>query len=242
MAGLEVMAGTDGYSIIKTTVDGEGKHVIHANSIQSGTWDVRNVTGTLSLPTGAATSAKQDSIVSAIQASNTITRPVSLASIPLAQGAASDAKLEVIRTTLTAGLTISAGNVVSAISQATDLVTNNVQISPTTLCHVLYASAASTNSTMVSSQLRVVKSVTGYNAATSARYLKLYNKASVPVVGSDTPFKVLYLPPSASFHFSWPSGIQFNLGVGYGLTTGPGSADTAAVSANDILVMNVDYR
>lgn len=49
----------------------DGSAVATVNAAQSGTWNVTNVSGTVSLPTGAATSAKQDTQTTAQQAIQT---------------------------------------------------------------------------------------------------------------------------------------------------------------------------
>ena len=78
---------------------------------QSGTWNVTNISGTISLPTGAATAAKQPALGTAGSASSdvitvqgiasmtalkvdgsAVTQPISAASLPLPSGAATAAK------------------------------------------------------------------------------------------------------------------------------------------------------
>lgn len=105
----------------------------------------------------------------------------------------------------------------------------------------LLTAAASTNGTNVKASIGRLYSIQGWNAATSLRYLKLYNKATAPTVGTDTPVKTIALPPSAGFVFDWPPGYSFALGIGFGLTTGVADADVGAVTAGDILGLNLDY-
>lgn len=60
------LTSTDGDNIaLRGTDAGEVyvKHVDDINAAQSGTWNIADITGTVSLPTGAATSAKQDTII-----------------------------------------------------------------------------------------------------------------------------------------------------------------------------------
>jgi len=72
------VAGTDGTNpqIISTNVSGHINVADGGNSItvdgavsatQSGSWNVTNISGTVSLPTGASTSAKQDTIITSVQ-------------------------------------------------------------------------------------------------------------------------------------------------------------------------------
>lgn len=75
---------------------------------QSGTWNVTNVSGTVSLPTGAATAAKQPALGTAGSASADVITiqgiasgtvvPVSAASLPLPSGAATEATLANVAT------------------------------------------------------------------------------------------------------------------------------------------------
>lgn len=90
---------------------------------QSGTWNIENISGTVSLPTGAATAAKQPALGTAGTASSdvitvqgiasmtalkvdgsAVTQPVSAASLPLPTGAATEATLSAASAKLPAAL------------------------------------------------------------------------------------------------------------------------------------------
>jgi hypothetical protein len=105
----------------------------------------------------------------------------------------------------------------------------------------IVSAAATTNATSAKGSAGRLYAIQGYNAATSVRYLKLYNKATAPTVGTDTPVKTLALPPGAGFAFDWPVGYSFATGIGYGLTTGSADSDTSALTAGDVLGLNIDY-
>jgi hypothetical protein len=105
----------------------------------------------------------------------------------------------------------------------------------------ILSAAASTNATSVKASAGRVYAIQGYNASSSVRYLKLYNKASSPTVGTDTPVKTIAIPPSVGFAFDWPLGYSFATGIALALTTGSADADTGALTAGDILGLNVDY-
>lgn len=79
----------------------------------------------------------------------------------------------------------------------------------------------------------------GYNNNAAARYLKLYNKASVPVVGTDIPFWTVYLPPSSKFEEVFDPPLYFSKGISIALTTGSADNDTGAVGAGDIQSLNI---
>ena len=105
-------------------------------------------------------------------------------------------------------------------------------------------SAASTNATVVKNgagQIYGIQ-VTSVNAA--ARYLKLYDKATTPTVGSDTPVKTLVIPGNtagAGFVIAWPAGLVFSSGISFALTTEAADNGTTGVSASEHVV-NIDYK
>lgn len=102
-------------------------------------------------------------------------------------------------------------------------------------------SAASTNSTSVKGSAGNLYGwyITNVNAA--ARYVKLYNKATGPTVGSDTPVMTLAVPANGGTNVEFTNGISFATGIGLGITTGATDADTGAVAANEIIV-NLLYK
>lgn len=106
----------------------------------------------------------------------------------------------------------------------------------------LVSSLGTTNATSVKNSAGTLYLVDGYNGNAAARYLKIYNKATAPTVGTDIPILTRYLAPQASFNLSIPSGVQFSAGLAYALTTGAPDNDTGAVGAGDIMAMNLVYR
>lgn len=77
-----------------------------------------------------------------------------------------------------------------------------------------------------------------FNAATSIRYVKFYNLATVPTQ-SDTPVLTIPIPASSGANVSSPIGI-FSNGLSLRATTGVADSDTGAPSANDVIV-NIDF-
>lgn len=104
----------------------------------------------------------------------------------------------------------------------------------------ILSAAATTNATSAKASAGYLHKVVGYNAAAAARYLKVYNKASAPTVGTDTPVMTFYLPATAAFALNL-DGVYFSTGIAYALTTGSADADTGALTAADILALNVIY-
>lgn len=101
--------------------------------------------------------------------------------------------------------------------------------------------AASTNATSVKASAGQVYGWYLFNAATSTRYLKLYNKASAPTVGTDTPFMTIPIPAGGAANVEFTCGIAFGTGIAFALTTGIADADTGALAASDVVV-NLLYR
>jgi hypothetical protein len=98
-------------------------------------------------------------------------------------------------------------------------------------------SAASTNATSVSATANTL--LYGYyisNTNSSVRYVKFYNKASAPTVGTDTPVLVLAIPGSGAANVSFPAGVNFTTGLAFATTTGAADNDTGAVAANEVIV------
>lgn len=103
------------------------------------------------------------------------------------------------------------------------------------------SAAASTNATSAKTSAGTLFGIKGYNASGSLCYLKLYNKASAPTVGTDTPVLTLALLPNAGFVFDYPAGFYFSTGIAYALTTGVADNDTGAVAAGAVLALNIEY-
>jgi hypothetical protein len=105
-------------------------------------------------------------------------------------------------------------------------------------------SAASTNATSVKGSAGTVYMITAFNTNAAARFLKLYNKASAPTVGTDTPLLTLAIPGNtagAGFTLNVPVGINFGTGIALALTTGIADSNTGAVAADEIVV-NLAYQ
>lgn len=111
---------------------------------------------------------------------------------------------------------------------------------PTTVARLVSA-ANSNNATLVTRQRTKLWRVTGYNAAAAVRYLKLFNTAATPVPGTDTPFVTISLAASSAFNIGL-DGLIFQSGLGYGLVTGSADSDNTAVTAADIVGLNLFYE
>jgi hypothetical protein len=110
---------------------------------------------------------------------------------------------------------------------------------PANATYRLISAAASDNAAVVQAGNVEMRRITGYNASGSPRWLKLYDKATAPT-NADTPRKTIYLPASTAFVFDTADYFQFGLGIR--ITTGSADNDAGALTAADILGLNIDYR
>lgn len=109
--------------------------------------------------------------------------------------------------------------------------------------HRLLSSDATVNSTNVKGSAGEVFGIKGYNNNAAAMFFKLYNKATAPAVGTDTPVATYRLAPTANFAITVGGalGAYFSAGIGYGLTTASADGSTAAVASGDIQCLVIDY-
>lgn len=103
-------------------------------------------------------------------------------------------------------------------------------------------SAATTNGALVITGTSNVSSFYATNEGASAAYIKLYNKATAPTVGTDVPEMIIPIPaavvgvpgvanPNIGFH-----GFRFALGLGIAITANAVHTDTTAVAAGQVKV------
>jgi len=102
-------------------------------------------------------------------------------------------------------------------------------------------SLASTNSNLIRAGSTILKGFSIGNTNAAVRYVKFYNKATAPTVGTDTPLLTFQLLANSIHTYNIPDGVIFSLGLGIGLTTGITDGDTGAVSANETIA-NVFYK
>jgi len=105
------------------------------------------------------------------------------------------------------------------------------------------SAAASTNATLAKNSAGEVHMITATNTTAALKYLKLYNKATAPTVGTDTPVLTIALPVSnAAYVLPIPNGGQyFSTGIAYALTGAAADADATALAAGDVVGVNIVY-
>lgn len=100
-------------------------------------------------------------------------------------------------------------------------------------------STANNNSALVGSAgARVLYGVFAVNTNAAIRYLKLYDKATAPTVGTDTPVLTIPLAVSGAnpIIISLPYGVAFALGLGVGIVTGVADSDNTSTAAGEQIV------
>lgn len=100
--------------------------------------------------------------------------------------------------------------------------------------------AATTNSTNVKASQGCVYSLIVSNMTASAKFLKLYDKATAPTVGTDTIKATIPVQANNTLVVDFDTGIAFTAGIGYGMTGAIGDSDTTALVAND-MVLTLNY-
>lgn len=100
---------------------------------------------------------------------------------------------------------------------------------------------ADTNATVVKAAAGRVYGYTFSNLTGTALFVKLYNKATAPTVGTDVPLRTIYVPPNGVAAYHLGQGLAgFSSGIAIAATTGVADTDATAVAAG-ALILAVDY-
>lgn len=94
--------------------------------------------------------------------------------------------------------------------------------------------AATTNATSLKASAGQIYTIDVFNAAAYNVFLKLYNKASAPTVGTDTPVMTIPIQAGGGFAKTWPMGLPFSTGIAYAITKLQADSDTTVVVAGDL--------
>lgn len=97
-------------------------------------------------------------------------------------------------------------------------------------------SAAGTNATLIRASALTIYTMSVSNNSASWRYLKLYNKASAPTVGTDVPAFVVGLPPGSTVTIANAVGMRFLTGLALAITAGIADTDATAIGADEVIV------
>jgi hypothetical protein len=94
--------------------------------------------------------------------------------------------------------------------------------------------AASTNATSLKASAGQLYTIDVFNAAAYNVFLKFYNKASAPTVGSDTPVMTIPVQAGGGYSKTWSMGLPFATGIAYAITKLQADSDTTVVAAGDL--------
>lgn len=97
-------------------------------------------------------------------------------------------------------------------------------------------SAASNNAAVIKGSAGQIYSVHATNHTASWKFVKFYNKATAPTVGTDTPVMVLGVPPNGFAEMEEVHGAACAAGIGIAIVTGAANSDNTAVALNDVIV------
>lgn len=101
-----------------------------------------------------------------------------------------------------------------------------------------YKSAASTNATVITDRPSTLTQIIAINVNSTVYYLKFYNQAATPVVGTDTVYFMLPIPGAtgaAGVVIPFPHGVRFDSGLTFALTGAIADVDTT-VAATGVVI------
>lgn len=96
-------------------------------------------------------------------------------------------------------------------------------------------SAATTNAAVSKASAGVLLNVSANNATAAAKFIRFYNKATAPTVGTDVPIIVLTVLANASKEIEYGIvGKRFSTGIGHAITNAAAVLDATVVAAGDV--------
>lgn len=109
---------------------------------------------------------------------------------------------------------------------------------------VKFLSTNTTNSTLVGTGNYNLLTGIVVNTTTTLYYLKLYNKATAPVCGTDTPLWTVPVPfasgnAAGGFVLPLGGGLKFPSGLGFCITSGIADNNTGAAAAGVVVNLGV---
>lgn len=99
-------------------------------------------------------------------------------------------------------------------------------------------SSATTNANSVKTSAGSVYNIAISNVSASPRYVKLYNKASAPTVGTDLPILTIVVPSGALIQNNFGIlGHRFTVGIALAITGSGADNDTTSIGANEVKIL-----
>lgn len=144
---------------------------------------------------------------------------------------------QIVSGTITSVTGVTTVTTVTTVSTVTTAGTPAVPATPYFL-----NSAASTNGALILTGTSGVCAFWASNTGATAAFVKLYNKATAPVVGTDVPEMIIPVPaaaggvPGVAELSPGFNAYRFPLGLGIAITGGSADSDTTAVAASQVKV------
>ena len=133
------------------------------------------------------------------------------------------------------------GTVVVGSGTVTSVTTSGTPLAPAT--PFILNSAAGTNGSLILTGSSGLHAFYATNTGATAAFVKLYNKATAPTVGTDVPAMIIPVPaavagvPGVATLPIGHNGFRFALGLGIAITGAAADADTTAVVAGQVKVI-----
>jgi hypothetical protein len=135
-----------------------------------------------------------------------------------------------------------AANFLATVSGSlTGVTTSGTPLAPAT--PYILNSAATTNGALILTGTSGLHAFYASNIGATTAYVKLYNKATAPTVGTDVPAMVIPVPSNVVDGIGTANlaighnAFRFALGLGIAITGGVADSDTTAVAAGQVKVM-----
>lgn len=138
------------------------------------------------------------------------------------------------------GGTLTTLSTVTTVSTVTAVTGAGTPAAPATPYFV--NSAATTNGALILTGTSGLQAFYATNTGAAAAFVKLYNKATAPTVGTDVPEMIIPVPaavsgvPGVAQVIPGFNGHRFALGLGIAITGGAADSDTTAVAAGQVKV------
>jgi len=133
------------------------------------------------------------------------------------------------------------GTVVVGSGTVTSVTTSGTPLAPAT--PYILNSLATTNGALILTGTSGLHAFYATNTGATAAFVKLYNKATAPTVGTDVPAMIIPVPaavagvPGVATLPIGHNGFRFALGLGIAITGAAADADTTAVAAGQVKVI-----
>jgi hypothetical protein len=137
--------------------------------------------------------------------------------------------------------TVIQGGTLTTVSTVAAVTSAGTPLAPAT--PFILNSAASTNGALILTGSSGLHAFFATNIGATVAFVKLYNKATAPTVGTDVPAMVITVPaavggvPGSVEITPGFSGYRFALGLGIAITGAVADADTTAVAAGQVKVI-----